>query len=160
MKTPNRITFRHMPASAALEVKIREKFAKLGRLYPEIIDCDATVDQVDRHQHQGRHFRVAIGVRIRGEELIANTNHEDAYIALRNAIGALRHQLDRAINKRRLAESIAIGGDESRDSAAAEFDKLLADTAPAMEEDEAVALLSGAARRPDPERVIEGVEQY
>jgi ribosomal subunit interface protein len=159
MNTPLRITFRHMPASAALETKIREKFGKLTRLYPEVLDCDATVDQIDRHQHQGRHFRIALGVRIRGEELIANTNHEDAYIALRGAVAAVRRQLDKAVGKRRFDATLAID-DDTLDSPGAEINTSAAETLLVMEEDEAVALLSGAALRPDPERVIAAVEKY
>ena len=173
MKTPVQITFRHIPQSVALEEKIREKLDKLARLYPEILDCDATIDQIDRHQQQGRHFRVAIGVRIRGEELIANTNHEDAFIALRNALATVRRQLEKAIGKRRLnARSPAMpetrtkragttaSGEEALYSVYGRAGNGLPDALPFMEEEEAVELLSGEVRRVDPERLAENVEQY
>ena len=173
MKTPVRITFRHIPQSAALDEKIREKLDKLARLYPEILDCHATIDRIDRHQQQGRHFRVAIGVNIPGEELIANTSHEDAYIALRNVLAAVRRQLGKAIGKRRLTSrspaapetrakhADTTGGDEeAADSVEGRAGIGSREALPIMEEDEAVALLSGATRRMDPERVAENVEEY
>lgn len=159
MNTSRHITFRHMPASPALELKIREKFDKLTKLYPEILAAEATVDQVDRHQKQGRHIRITISVRIRGEELIANTNHEDAYIALRNAVTALRHQLDKALGKRRLALALE-GGDDASEAAEPWDVNTMPETLPFMEEEEAVALLSGAARLPNAEHVIEDVEKH
>lgn len=174
MTTPVRITFRHIPQSGAFGEKIREKIDKLASLYPEILDCDATVDQIDRHQQQGRHFRVTIGVRIPGEELIANTNHEDAFIALRNAMAAVRRQLSRAIGTRRLnsrSPAAAPGSrakrksdtgteDDEPDAVVNAVDNLALEALPFMEEEDAVALLSGTSRHVDPERVAEIVEQY
>lgn len=173
MRTPVQITFRHVPQSEALEEKIRDKMDKLASLYPEILDGDATVDRVARHQQQGRHFRIALGVRIPGEELIVNTNHEDAFIALRNAVAAMRLQLGKAIGKRRFdARSPAAAGSQAEDESAPPADEETPDAGvdtttdgtqdviPFMEEEEAVALFSGAGRRVDPERVAEDVEKY
>lgn len=125
MKSLYQVTFRHIPQSAALEAKIREKLAKLAVLYPEILDCEATVDKIDKHQHKGGHFRVALGVRIPNQELAASSDDEDAFIALRNAIAAARHQLGKAIGKRRLiAQSPDAGirrsGEQARDNATLE----------------------------------------
>ena len=169
MKAPVRITFRHVPQSEALEEKIREKMDKLASLYPEILDGDATVDRVARHQQQGRHFRIALGVRIPGEELIVNTDHEDAFIALRNAVAAMRRQLGKAIGKRRFdSRSPAAGGSQAEEEGVTPTDEETPDAAtdgteealPFLEEEEAVALFSGAGRRADPERVAEDVEKY
>lgn len=161
MKTPQQVTFRHIPQSAALDAKIREKLVKLASLYPEILDCEATVDKIDKHQHKGGHFRVAIGVRIPNQDLAASSADEDAFIALRNAIAAARHQLDKAIGKRRLTAQSPDAGirhrsEAVRDTAAAENDA----AQPFMDEDQAAALLDGEIHRADPERIASSVEQY
>jgi ribosomal subunit interface protein len=100
MQAPLRITFRHIPQSDALESRIRDKRDKLVSVYPEIVSCDATVEQLDRHRQQGRQFRVSIHAHIPGETLAATADHEDVYVALRDAFTAMRRQLGKAIGTR------------------------------------------------------------
>jgi ribosome-associated translation inhibitor RaiA len=48
-----------------------------------------------RHKHQGKLFSVRLDVTVPGKEIVANhEQHEDMYVALRNAFNAARRQLD------------------------------------------------------------------
>ena len=97
---PLQVVFRHLDVSEALEAKIREKIDKLGQFYPGIDSCRVEIEQLHKHHHQGKHFRVLIDVKVPGHELIAgrepdqNQAYTDVHIALRDAFKAMRRQLE------------------------------------------------------------------
>ncbi len=96
LQVPLQITFRDMPRSDALEQHIQQKAAKLEAFYPRIVSCRVTVEEARKHHQQGRHFRVAVDVRVPGhQELVANRDHdEDPFVALRDAFDAMARQLE------------------------------------------------------------------
>jgi ribosomal subunit interface protein len=95
MQNPLQITIRGMAHSDALELRIREKAAKLDEFHPRITSCRVTVEEAQKHQQQGREFQVAIDVRVPGKEIVVNRAHaEDAYVALRDAFDAAKRQID------------------------------------------------------------------
>ena len=97
------ITIRDVPRSEALEAHIREKAAKLEEFHPRIVSCRVTVEELRKHHHQGRHFRVRIDVRVPGhQELVANRDHdEDVYVALRDAFDNVARQLEEVVREQR-----------------------------------------------------------
>lgn len=104
MKSPLQITVRDMPASAALEQHIREKFLKLEQMFSNIISCQVVVELPHRHEHQGKHFDVRINLSLPGHEIIVNReHHEDPYVAFRDAFNAASRQLEDSV--RRLRDS-------------------------------------------------------
>lgn len=95
MQVPLQISFQDVPQSEALESRIREKAARLGTFYPRIMSCRVAVQATDRHKHQGKHFAVRLDVRVPGKEIVASRdNHEDVYVALREAFDAAKRQLE------------------------------------------------------------------
>lgn len=95
MQIPLQVTFRDMPASAAVEARIREKTDKLNRFYDRIMSCRVVVELAQRHKHQGKLHSVRIDLTVPGAELVANhAQHEDVYVALRDAFGAIARQLE------------------------------------------------------------------
>jgi ribosome-associated translation inhibitor RaiA/cold shock CspA family protein len=90
------IVFRDMPPSEALEARIREKVAKLEQFHPNITACRVTIEEAHRHQQKGRHFGVRIEVRVPGHDSIVSRfhHHEDPYVAVRDAIGAVRRRVE------------------------------------------------------------------
>ena len=96
LQVPLQITIRDMPRSEALEAHVRQKAAKLEEFYPRIVSCRVIVEELRKHHHQGRHFRVRIDVRVPGHhELVANRDHdEDVYVALREAFDIAVRQID------------------------------------------------------------------
>ncbi len=95
MQIPLQITMREMDRSEALNATIQEHVAKLEKFNDRITRCRVTVEQLGRHQQQGRHFAVRIDLRVPGREIVASRDHdEDVYVALREAFDAARRQLE------------------------------------------------------------------
>jgi ribosomal subunit interface protein len=102
LQVPLQITIRDMPRSEALDADIRGRVAKLEEFSPRIVSCRVNVEQVGRHQHQGKQFRVRIDVRVPGEEIVVNRDHdEDVYVALRDAFDAAKRQLEDVVREKR-----------------------------------------------------------
>lgn len=102
MQVPLQITVREMAHSDALDARIRGKAAKLSEFHPNITSCRVTVEESRKHHRQGRHFQVIVDVRVPGKELVANRDHdEDVYVALREAFGAVRRQLEEHVRASR-----------------------------------------------------------
>ena len=96
MQNALQITFRDMPASEALETRIRQKAEKLEKFKSRITSCRVTVEEAHRHHNQGRHFSVRIEVHVpHGEPVMATMKHdEDVYVALRDAFDAVQRRLE------------------------------------------------------------------
>ncbi len=102
MQIPIQITFRDVPRSDALEAHIRQKAEKLDEFHSRIISCRVSVEELGKHQHQGRQFRVSIDLRIPGREIVVNRDHdEDVYVALRDAFDSAKRQLEDAAREMR-----------------------------------------------------------
>lgn len=102
MQIPLQITLRHMPPSDALEARIRDQAAKLEEFHPNLISCRVTIEEIARHQQQGRQFQVRIDAHVPGHEIVANRDHhEDVYVALRDAFAAVTRQLEEDIREKR-----------------------------------------------------------
>lgn len=125
------ITFRNMPASAAIEANVREKAAKLESLYDKIMSCRVIVEAPHRHHHKGKAYQVRIDLTVPGGELVINRApkrlnaaklkvpevsdndlteshepsrhgaHEDVYVALRDAFDAAGRKLQDYGRRRR-----------------------------------------------------------
>jgi ribosomal subunit interface protein len=95
MQIPLQITMREMDHSEAVDSAIQEQVGKLERFHERITRCRVTVEQLGRHQQQGRQFTVKVDLRIPGREIVAcRDHHEDVYVALRDAFDSARRQLD------------------------------------------------------------------
>lgn len=94
MKLQLQITTRDIPHSDALENHIREKAEKLDTFYPNVMGCRVVVEIPHKHKHQGRMFRVRLDITVPGKELVANHEHEDVYVAMREAFNAAKRQLE------------------------------------------------------------------
>lgn len=113
MKSPLQITVRDMPASAAFEQHIREKFQKLEQMFANIISCQVVVELPHRHHHQGKQFDVRINLSVPGHDIVVNhEHHEDPYVAFRDAFNAASRQLEdfvRRLRDARTRSAIGIG---------------------------------------------------
>ncbi len=95
MQIPLQITLRDMPASEAVETRIREKAQKLDSFYDRIMSCRVVVESPQRHQHQGKLHSVRIDLSVPGAELVVNrVQHEDIYVAIRDAFNAIGRKLE------------------------------------------------------------------
>ena len=99
MKLPTEITFRHMDRSEALVSDILSKVEKLGELFNRVTRCEVVVEAPHRRHHQGKLYRVRIELSLPKRELIVGHEshdkhqHEDPFVAVRDAFDAIRRQL-------------------------------------------------------------------
>ncbi len=102
MKIPVHIQFHGVEASDALELSVREHAHKLESFAPDIMACRVAIDLAQKHQHQGRPFGVRIDLTVSGHELVVNrVQHEDVYVALREAFDNMKRQLEDVVRQRR-----------------------------------------------------------
>ena len=102
MKITPQITLKNVPHSEAVEAKIREKMAKLEQFDGRLTSCRVTVEESQRRHHQGKLFAVHVDMTVPGRELVVNRiEHEDLYVAVRDAFDAAKRQLDEHSRKRR-----------------------------------------------------------
>ncbi|MFM2043107.1 MAG: hypothetical protein RLY86_1683 [Pseudomonadota bacterium] len=102
METPLKIAFHNMEASDAVEAAIRERFAKLERLYDRMTACRVSVEH-DHSQHRtGTIYAVHIDMLVPGHELVVSREpkeaeqkyaHPDVYTSIRDAFAAAERQL-------------------------------------------------------------------
>lgn len=99
MQTPLEISFTNMDPSPAVEARVRERAEKLERLYDRITSCHVYIEAPHQQHRKGNRFEVRIKARVPGTELAVSNNpgrdedHEDIYIALRDAFNAMERQL-------------------------------------------------------------------
>lgn len=102
MILPVHIQFQGMESSDALQASAREHAHKLESFAPDIMACRVTIDLEQKHKHQGRPFGVRIDLTLPGHELVVNrVQHEDVYVALRDAFDNMKRQLEDVVRKRR-----------------------------------------------------------
>lgn len=94
MKIQPQVTLRNIPHSDALEAQVLKKIEKLESFYHNIMRCDVVVEQMQKHNHQGRLYQVKILLSVPNKKLTINHGGDvDPYVALRDAFNAARRQL-------------------------------------------------------------------
>ncbi len=94
MQLPLQITLHGLEHSDALEQAIRSKAAKLEQIHSGIISCRVVVEPAGRHRHQGNAIAVRVDLKLPGHEIaVTHHQHEDVYVALRNAFISTRREL-------------------------------------------------------------------
>jgi ribosome-associated translation inhibitor RaiA len=114
MQSPVQITCRNMEHSDALTAHIHEEAAELDEFFPRITSCEVVVEAPGRHHKFGELFHVRINIGVPGREIIVShepsahchededavkkhvelhPEHRDVYVAVRDAFGSARRQL-------------------------------------------------------------------
>ncbi len=102
MKLPVHIQFHNTEHSDALESSARAHAHKLELFACDIMSCRIYIDLEQKHKQQGRPFGVRIDLTLPGHELVVNrVQHEDPYIALRDAFDSMKRQLQDVVHRRR-----------------------------------------------------------
>lgn len=95
MKLPPDIRFIGLEPSDAVATAALEKANKLDQFCPSIMSCHVAIELAHKHRQQGRPFAVRVNLTLPGRELVANrVEHEDVYVALRDAFDDMRRQLE------------------------------------------------------------------
>lgn len=107
MKLPFNIQFHGMEPSAAVEASAREHVHKLEEFASDIMTCRVNIDLEQKHKHQGHPFGVRIDLTLPGHELVVNrVQHEDVYVALRDAFDNMKRQIEDVVRRRRGQEKL------------------------------------------------------
>lgn len=107
MQIPLKISFRDMDNSPAVEGRIREKMMSLERFHDRITRCEVVVEMPHQHRHKGKLYHVRIHMTVPSGDLIVSKDphdrheHEDVYVAIRDAFRAARRQLENLARRRR-----------------------------------------------------------
>lgn len=111
MSFPIRTTFRHMDTSAAVEALVHELAERLTRFGDHIVDLHVTIDGPPAHQNKGAPFQVRIDLFGPVGHLTAfkgngdRPEHQDVYVALRDAFDAIKRQLETSMQTQRPQDS-------------------------------------------------------
>jgi ribosomal subunit interface protein len=106
MAAPLQITFRKMPPSPFVRERIRERADKLEKFHDRIVGCRVVVEAPHRHHHKGKLYTIAVEVRVPGGAITSHRNpgqrheHEDIYVALRDAFDALERQIQDYVRRK------------------------------------------------------------
>jgi ribosome-associated translation inhibitor RaiA len=109
MRLPLQITYRNMESSPAIDTAIRRHARRLDAVYPRIMSCRVLVEAPHRRHRRGQLYRVRIDIKVPGAELVVGRSpdkceqHQDFYVALRDAFRAARRELTVHSEKRRRA---------------------------------------------------------
>jgi ribosome-associated translation inhibitor RaiA len=99
MQMPVQVAFRHLDASPAVEARARELAQELEHFSGSILRCRVAIDCPHKHQTHGRRFEVHLEISVPDKQITvshahpASDDHEDVYIALRDAFDVAKRQL-------------------------------------------------------------------
>jgi ribosomal subunit interface protein len=100
MQIPLEITFHGVPHSEAVEARIREKAEKLEQHCHNITSCRVAVEAEHHHQHHGNLYKVRLDIQVPNRHIVVSRDHhdkqehQDVYVALRDAFAAASRQLE------------------------------------------------------------------
>jgi ribosomal subunit interface protein len=96
------IRFIGMEPSGALAAAARDKAAKLEQFSPQIMACHVAIELAHKHRQQGRPFGVRLELTVPGRQLaVSRVEHEDPYVALRDAFDNMKRQLEDTMERMR-----------------------------------------------------------
>jgi cold shock CspA family protein len=107
MQLPLQITFRGVPPSETLVARIRTKAQELERFYGRLVSCRVIVEALHRRHRKGRLYHVRVDVGVPGGELVVSRDpamaheHQDPYVAVRDAFDATARQVEDYVRLRR-----------------------------------------------------------
>lgn len=99
MQVPVQIRFHNMAASEAIETKVRERVARLGRFSDGIISCRVTVEAPHKQPHKST-LGITVDIGVRGKEIVVkrelrrHESRDDAYQVIGVAFDAAERQLE------------------------------------------------------------------
>ncbi len=100
MQIPLKITFRGLDPSDAVRAKIEERVGRLERFHTRITGCRVVVETADKHRHKGHLYCVRVDVVVPRGEVATNRaptksqEHQDVYVAIRDAFDATERRLE------------------------------------------------------------------
>ncbi|MBL28803.1 MAG: 30S ribosomal protein S30 [Rhodospirillaceae bacterium] len=102
MDVPLELSFHQVDSSETVEQRIRERAAKLDRLYDHIASCRVAVEAPHRQHRKGNQMRVRIDISVPGKELVVTRSPHrpeqtyadpDVYALVNDAFDAAERQI-------------------------------------------------------------------
>ncbi|HXD52728.1 MAG TPA: HPF/RaiA family ribosome-associated protein [Burkholderiales bacterium] len=101
MQTQLKITLQDLDHSAALDARIRAKFAKLQQAFPRLTRCHVVVSEPHRHRQNPRSFAITISITFPGGEVVVTRgDRDDVYVLVRDAFAAAERDLEKSLDRR------------------------------------------------------------
>ncbi len=102
MKLPLEISARDVRLNDETEALIREKAAKLDKMFDQIIGCRVKVDMPHRSQRSGMTYNVRIDITVPGGELVVKREpDEDLHVAIVNSFETAQRRIKEYAEKQR-----------------------------------------------------------
>lgn len=102
MKAPAKITFQDFPHSDAVYTHINNKISKLDGVYPNLVSVDVVLKQELCNSNHAKLYCPHITLVVPGDKIsVSHVNHEDVYVALRDAFKAINRRLLEYARKQR-----------------------------------------------------------
>ena len=107
MQIPVEISFRGLPRWEKAEAEVREHAAELERFFDRITSCRVLIEAPHQHRQKGQIYHVRVDLTVPGKEIVVKRDpsehreHEDLYLAIRDAFRAARRQLQDYVRERR-----------------------------------------------------------
>jgi len=102
MDVPLEIAFHNLESSTAVETRVRERVAKLEKLFPRLVACRVVVEAPHRQHQKGNIFRVRIEMSVPGDDLVVSKEPNraqerfadpDVYVVLKDAFDTAERML-------------------------------------------------------------------
>lgn len=102
MQEPLEIAFHNVESSPSVEAEIRERVAKLDKLYDRLISCRVSVEALHKQHRTGNVYEVHVVMQVPGKDLAVSREPNraqerfvspDVYVSLRQAFKAAERQL-------------------------------------------------------------------
>ena len=104
MVSDTKVVFRGIDHSQAVADAVQKRLDKLERFTDEIQSLRVTLESPHNHHHKGKVFHVGVEAVIPNHDILVNHDkheHEDIYIAIRDAFNALERQIKSVYEKKR-----------------------------------------------------------
>jgi len=102
MKKDLQIICRNIPHSNSLTNTIEQKVSKLEQFYSNITSCRVVLEAPHKSKHKGLQFRTTVEVTFPDTDMVVNhSEHDDIYVATRNAFATTQRQLSSSLDRRR-----------------------------------------------------------
>ena len=120
MQEPLEIVFHNLEPTPALEAEIRDRFAKLERLYDRMTSCRVSVEALHKQHKTGNVYEVHIDMLVpRGELVVSKEPHRakeryaapDVHTSIKDAFKAAERQLIE--HKRQIKENVSAHAQDS-----------------------------------------------
>jgi len=72
MDVPLEIAFHNLESSDAVETRVRERVAKLEKLFPRLVACRVVVEAPHRQHQKGNIYRIRIEMSVPGDDLVVS----------------------------------------------------------------------------------------